>query len=374
MDGLKLCDSEYRFMLLVWESSPVRSGGAVRLAADRLGWKKSTTYTVIRKLAERGFLKNEDALVTPLVSKDACQAVESDYFVERTFGGSLPKFLAAFLGDKKISEEEAEEIRRLIDFTQGGVSMAWIREVFLTILNMSVTAGITILVILAVRAVFRKAPRKYLYVLWLVAAFRLVCPWAPESGVSLFNLTLLQPAESAGGVQVWYAPAEAGISGGDTGEAAAGGGQSPGAAAGSPDSEGIQQAEGTGNGSGTAGTASSYEPQAQGSQSLQQAAGHQNRPQEDQAQQNSSAATAGQETVRKMFPGGFTVLCRVWLIGIAVSLLYQIPCWRKVRRVTCQAVLLEENIYECGSIGSPFVMGIRKPKIYIPFRLTAESG
>ena len=123
--------------------------------------------------------------------------------------------------------------------------MAWIREVFLTILNMSVTAGITILVILAVRAVFRKAPRKYLYVLWLVAALRLVCPWAPESGMSLFNLTLLQPAESAGGVQVWYAPAEAGISGGDTGEAAAGGGQSPGAAAGSPDSEVIQQAEGT---------------------------------------------------------------------------------------------------------------------------------
>lgn len=120
MDSLKLCDSEYRFMLLVWEASPVRSGELVRLAADRLGWKKSTTYTVIRKLAERGFLKNEDALVTPLVSKDACQAVESDYFVERTFGGSLPKFLAAFLGDKKISEEEAEEIRRLIDSHREG--------------------------------------------------------------------------------------------------------------------------------------------------------------------------------------------------------------------------------------------------------------
>ena len=100
--------------------------------------------------------------------------------------------------------------------------MAWIREVFLTILNMSVTAGITILVILAVRAVFRKAPRKYLYVLWLVAALRLVCPWAPESGMSLFNLSLIHPAESAGGTQVWYAPAEAEISGGDTGEAAAG--------------------------------------------------------------------------------------------------------------------------------------------------------
>ena len=120
MDDLKLCDSEYRFMLLVWEAAPVRSGELVRLASDRLRWKKSTTYTVIRKLSERGFLKNEDALVTPLVSKDECQAVESDYFVERTFGGSLPKFLAAFLGDKTISDEEAEEIRRLIDSHREG--------------------------------------------------------------------------------------------------------------------------------------------------------------------------------------------------------------------------------------------------------------
>ena len=75
--------------------------------------------------------------------------------------------------------------------------MAWIREVFLTVLNMSVTAGITILVILAVRAVFRRAPRKYLYVLWLAAALRLVCPWAPESELSLFNLRALQPVETA---------------------------------------------------------------------------------------------------------------------------------------------------------------------------------
>ena len=114
--------------------------------------------------------------------------------------------------------------------------MAWIREIFWTILNMSVTAGITILVILAVRAVFRRAPRKYLYVLWLAAALRLVCPWAPESGMSLFNVSLLQPVESAGGAQVWYDPAEAGLSGGNTGEDEAGAGQSHGASAGSPDS------------------------------------------------------------------------------------------------------------------------------------------
>lgn len=120
MEDLKLCDSEYRFMLLVWEAAPVRSGELVRLAGERLGWKKSTTYTVIRKLSERGFLKNEDSVVSPLVSKDRCQAVESDYFVNRTFGGSLPKFLAAFLGDKKISDEEAQEIQRLIDSHREG--------------------------------------------------------------------------------------------------------------------------------------------------------------------------------------------------------------------------------------------------------------
>lgn len=249
--------------------------------------------------------------------------------------------------------------------------MAWIREVFLTVLNMSVTAGITILVILAVRAVFRKAPRKYLYVLWLVAALRLVCPWAPESRMSLFNLNLLQPAESAGGAQMWYAPAEAETSGGNTGEDVAGGDQNSGAAADIPSSEGIQRADAAENGSGTAGTAFLHEThgqQAQEDQSRQQTAGQQN-----QTQQSSSSGAAVQETARKMFPGGFTVLCKVWLTGIAVSLLYQILCWRRVRKRTGQAVLLEENIYECDSIGSPFVMGIRRPKIYIPFRISEEQ-
>lgn len=112
---LRLCDSEYRFMLLVWEAEPVKSGELVQLSKEKLGWKKSTTYTVIKKLSERGFLKNEDTVVTALVTKEECQTVESDYFVERTFEGSLPSFIAAFLGGKKLSEKEAEEIKRLID-------------------------------------------------------------------------------------------------------------------------------------------------------------------------------------------------------------------------------------------------------------------
>lgn len=112
---LKLCDSDYKFMTIVWEYAPVNSGELVTLCNEQLGWKKSTTYTVIKKLAERGFIKNENAVVSVLVEKEACQAVESDYFVERTFGGSLPGFLAAFLNSRKLSEAEAEEIKKMID-------------------------------------------------------------------------------------------------------------------------------------------------------------------------------------------------------------------------------------------------------------------
>ncbi len=115
MEDLRLCDSEYRFMCLVWEMTPVRSGDLVKAAHERLAWKKSTTYTVIKKLAGRGFLRNEDALVTALVPKEACQAAETDYFMERTFEGSLPKFVAAFLGNRKISEKEAREIKAMIE-------------------------------------------------------------------------------------------------------------------------------------------------------------------------------------------------------------------------------------------------------------------
>ena len=116
MEDLKLCDSDYKFMTIVWEHAPVSSGKLVKLCADKLGWKKSTTYTVIKKLCQRGFIRNESSLVTVLVEQERCQREESDYFLERTFGGSLPKFIAAFLGGgKTLTEQEAEEIKRMID-------------------------------------------------------------------------------------------------------------------------------------------------------------------------------------------------------------------------------------------------------------------
>ena len=119
MGYLKLCDSDYRFMTIVWENAPVNSGQLVKLCSQILGWKKSTTYTTIRKLVEKGYISNENATVSVLIEKGRVQADESEYFVKRTFDGSLPQFLAAFLGGKKISEKEAEKIKALIDEHRG---------------------------------------------------------------------------------------------------------------------------------------------------------------------------------------------------------------------------------------------------------------
>ena len=115
MEYLKLCDSDYRFMTIRWDNAPVSSGALVKLCNEQLGWKKSTTYTAIKKLAQKGYLINENAVVSVIIPRERVQRDESNYFVERTFDGSLPGFLTAFLGGKKISKKEAEKIKQIID-------------------------------------------------------------------------------------------------------------------------------------------------------------------------------------------------------------------------------------------------------------------
>ena len=115
MEAYHLCDSEYRFMQVVWDAAPVASGKLVELCAVQLGWKKSTTYTVLKKLCERGLLQNERSIVTVLVPREAVTAEAAEVFVERTFGGSLPMFMTAFMSGRKLSEQEAAELKRLID-------------------------------------------------------------------------------------------------------------------------------------------------------------------------------------------------------------------------------------------------------------------
>ena len=114
METPKIFDSELRFCEILWEHQPVRSRELAHLCAEKLGWKKSTTYTVIKRLTERGVVQTEDAVVTALVSRDQVQRAESRAFVERNFSGSLPGFLNAFVGGRGLSAEEADELRRMI--------------------------------------------------------------------------------------------------------------------------------------------------------------------------------------------------------------------------------------------------------------------
>ena len=120
MNALNLCESDYRFMSVVWDSAPVSSGALVRLCQERLGWKRTTTYTVIKRLGQRGVLKNENAVVTSLVSKDQVQAAEIDELVEKKFGGSLPAFVAAFAKRQDLSEAELNEVQHMIDRIRKG--------------------------------------------------------------------------------------------------------------------------------------------------------------------------------------------------------------------------------------------------------------
>lgn len=118
----KIHESEYRFCLIMWEHEPVTAVELVKLCRDRLGWKRTTTYTVIKRLGERGVLKNENSTITSLVSKDEAQAGEIHELVEEKFEGSLPAFVAAFTKHQDMSEDELDELQRMIDRIRKGGS------------------------------------------------------------------------------------------------------------------------------------------------------------------------------------------------------------------------------------------------------------
>ncbi len=120
MADIQLGVVESRFADLIWESEPVTSGDVVKMAESTLGWKKSTTFTVLRRLCEKGLFKNEKGTVTSLISKQDFYSLQSEQFVEETFGGSLPAFLAAFTKRKKLTEAEIEELRKMVnDYKEG---------------------------------------------------------------------------------------------------------------------------------------------------------------------------------------------------------------------------------------------------------------
>ncbi len=122
MNTPKVFESEYRFCLVLWEHEPVKSSKLVELCKEQLGWKPTTTYTVIKRLSERGVLKNENTVVTSLVSKDEVQAAEINEMVEKTFEGSLPAFIAAFTKHQKISDDEIDAVQQMINRFRKGES------------------------------------------------------------------------------------------------------------------------------------------------------------------------------------------------------------------------------------------------------------
>ncbi len=111
----KLTESEQRFADIIWQHQPIGSGELVKICEKEMGWKKSTTYTVLKNLCQKGILRNDNAVVSSLVTKEEYYSDQSIRFVEDTFGGSLPKFLTAFINSKKLSKHQAEELKKLID-------------------------------------------------------------------------------------------------------------------------------------------------------------------------------------------------------------------------------------------------------------------
>ncbi len=119
MENRKLGPVETRFAELIWKNAPIASGDLVKLCLAELEWKKSTTYTVLKKLCEQGIFQNDGGVVTALISRDDFYALQSEKFVEENFHGSLPAFLAAFTARKQLSEKELTEIRAMIEAMGG---------------------------------------------------------------------------------------------------------------------------------------------------------------------------------------------------------------------------------------------------------------
>ena len=120
MEIPKIHEGEYRFCLIMWEHEPIAAAQLAKLCQEQLGWKRTTTYTIIKRLGERGILSNDSGIVTSLISKDDAQAYEIDELVEKKFEGSLPAFIAAFTKRQDLSGDELDEVQRMIDRIRKG--------------------------------------------------------------------------------------------------------------------------------------------------------------------------------------------------------------------------------------------------------------
>lgn len=120
METPKIFEKEYRFCLILWEHEPISRADLAKLCEELLGWKTTTTYTVVKRLCDRGVLMNDNSIITSLITKEEAQSAEIDGFVEEKFGGSLPAFLAAFTRKQKLSDRDLDELQKMIDRARKG--------------------------------------------------------------------------------------------------------------------------------------------------------------------------------------------------------------------------------------------------------------
>lgn len=304
MEIPKIHEGEYRFCLIMWEHEPISAAQLVKLCQEQLGWKRTTTYTVIKRLGERGILKNEDGIVTALVSKDEAQACEIDELVEKKFEGSLPAFIAAFTKRQDLSNDELDEVQQMIDrIRKGGSNMS---ELFLKIVNMSISASWVVIAVLTLRFCLKKAPKWVNVLLWGIVAARMVFPFSIES-----VLSLIPSAETISPTVMME--------------------QTPSVQTGVPALNHVINPV----------ISSSFTP----------------------------APGASANPLQIWIP----VLTGIWLFGIAALFLYSAVSYWRLHRKVCEAVILRGNIYQSEKVCSPIVLGIIKPKIYLPYHMDSRE-
>ena len=123
METPKIFESEYRFCLILWENEPISASSLAKLCLEQLGWKRTTTYTVIKRLAERGVLSNDNSMVVSLITQEQVQASDISELVDKRFGGSVPTFIAAFAKHQDLSDADLDEVQRMIDLIRSGGSL-----------------------------------------------------------------------------------------------------------------------------------------------------------------------------------------------------------------------------------------------------------
>lgn len=119
MKVYKLAETERKFAEIIWDNEPISSGDLVKLSEKALGWKKSTTYTVLKKLCERGLFNNERAEVTSIIKREEYSILRSEQLIGEDFGGSVPRFLSAFINSKRLSKDQIKELKNMIDSYEG---------------------------------------------------------------------------------------------------------------------------------------------------------------------------------------------------------------------------------------------------------------